>query len=424
MRVKNACGRWGMLGAFPAVLCCALVAAGSPAPGQVLSWREALDLAEASHPRLRAALAELEGSRAAVRTARGFPNPQVAAASGRQAVRVAGNVSGMAHAFAASQLLDVGPVRSSRVSLAEREEHRAALQLELVRLEVLSNARRAFFEALHKKDELELLEDNVRLVQELLRKVSVRVAVGEGARLEAIRAEAEVALASTAANKAQLERVRTLAELRNAIGLPPAAPLDVHGEPDAPQALSPLEVIRAEVVGHHPLLQLGRAEVEAAEARLTHEQALRLPQPSFVTQVDYPPDTPVYLFGFELPVPLWNLRQGPIAEAQAALRRAHEIARMRELELLARLESAYQRYQIANQQVQAIEGALLREAQQALEATEAAYRLGERGLLDVLDAQRVLRTVRLSLVQAIYDRQAALIDLDELRARDPRERTP
>ena len=55
-----------------------------------------------------------------------------------------------------------------------------------------------------------------------------------------------------------------------------------------------------------------------------------------------------------------------------------------------------------------------------MRAAEAAYRLGERGILEVLDAQRVLRTVRLEFLNAQFDRQAALIDLDEVRAVDPR----
>ncbi|MBS0465774.1 MAG: TolC family protein, partial [Proteobacteria bacterium] len=48
---------------------------------------------------------------------------------------------------------------------------------------------------------------------------------------------------------------------------------------------------------------------------------------------------------------------------------------------------------------------------------EAAYRFGERGILDVLDAQRVLRSVRADLLQARYELQAARIELDFLAGR-------
>jgi cobalt-zinc-cadmium efflux system outer membrane protein len=49
----------------------------------------------------------------------------------------------------------------------------------------------------------------------------------------------------------------------------------------------------------------------------------------------------------------------------------------------------------------------------------AAYRHGERGILDFLDAQRVLRTTRMDYLNARYELQAALIDIERLRATSP-----
>ena len=57
-----------------------------------------------------------------------------------------------------------------------------------------------------------------------------------------------------------------------------------------------------------------------------------------------------------------------------------------------------------------------------LREAEAAYRFGERGILDVLDAQRVLRTVRTDYLSAQCDLQAALIEIEQLRAVDPEQR--
>ena len=70
------------------------------------------------------------------------------------------------------------------------------------------------------------------------------------------------------------------------------------------------------------------------------------------------------------------------------------------------------------------EQGLLQEAQGALTAAEAAFQLGERGIIEVLDAQRVLRTIRIDYLNAQYDRQAALVDVDELRAADLRSNKP
>ena len=54
-----------------------------------------------------------------------------------------------------------------------------------------------------------------------------------------------------------------------------------------------------------------------------------------------------------------------------------------------------------------------------MKVAEAAYRYGERGILDFLDAQRVLRTTRLDYLNARYELQAALIEIARLRATPP-----
>jgi cobalt-zinc-cadmium efflux system outer membrane protein len=136
------------------------------------------------------------------------------------------------------------------------------------------------------------------------------------------------------------------------------------------------------------------------------------------------PDTPTFRAGISIPIPIWNRREGPIAEAVAQQRQVTSLAQRTEQELMAAVESAYGRYQLAGQQLALFEQGLILEAEAAVRAAETAYQLGERGILEVLDSQRVLRTVRLNLLNAEYDRQAALIDLDELRAVDPRSLTP
>jgi cobalt-zinc-cadmium efflux system outer membrane protein len=189
---------------------------------------------------------------------------------------------------------------------------------------------------------------------------------------------------------------------------------------DPPATLAPLEEMQQRVVERQPFLRLARSEVERARAQLAFEQAQRVPQPS--VRVDYEkfPDVPNWRVGLDIPLPFWNRRQGPIAEATALTIQAGAEEQARRVEILSALDGAYRRYQAAAEQVSAYELGILKEAEAALTAAETAYKLGERGIIEVLDSQRLLRTARLDYLNAQYDRQAALVDLDELRALDPR----
>jgi len=104
------------------------------------------------------------------------------------------------------------------------------------------------------------------------------------------------------------------------------------------------------------------------------------------------------------------------AEETATHYPAARTVRLHRLELTASLESAYGQYQVADQQVKSFESGALRQANAAVEAARAAYRLGARGIIEVLDAQRVLQRVRGDLLDAQYERENALIDLQELGA--------
>jgi cobalt-zinc-cadmium efflux system outer membrane protein len=58
-----------------------------------------------------------------------------------------------------------------------------------------------------------------------------------------------------------------------------------------------------------------------------------------------------------------------------------------------------------------------------LTVAQAAYRFGERGLIDVLDTQRVLRGILADSLQARFDLQAAAAEIDRLRAYYPKDQS-
>lgn len=410
-------------GSVPVRFVLALTFAGVAA-GQSITLPQALELAEQNNPQLNVSAAEVEVAQAGIVTAKARPNPAVSVQAGRQLVRIPGNVTGLVQIYSFSQPLELGALRPTRIQFAERFRDSAQIASAGTRLAVLANVRRTFFQVLRRRSEIEILNENLKLVEDLRQRTQVRVDVGEAGRLELIRAEAEVATARTQSNSAQLRVVDAFAQFRAAMGSTLDPNTVLQGSLDPPVTLRPLPELEQETLNRHPALALARAEVRRAESRVNYELALRRPQPSVRTDYERYPDVPNFRFGVDIPLPFWNRREGPIAEARAALRQATAAEQARQLELLAALEGAYRRYQVASSQLAAFEQGLLREAEEALRAAETAYQLGERGILEVLDAQRVLRTVRLDFLNAQYDRQDALVDLDELRAVELRSNTP
>jgi len=103
-----------------------------------------------------------------------------------------------------------------------------------------------------------------------------------------------------------------------------------------------------------------------------------------------------------------------VGEASANLSRARNLLEQMEFGLGQALENAYQQHQIAAAQVNALEQGIVRQAEAALKVAESAYRFGERGILDYLDAQRVYRAARNELIAARYELRAAAVDIERL----------
>jgi cobalt-zinc-cadmium efflux system outer membrane protein len=175
-----------------------------------------------------------------------------------------------------------------------------------------------------------------------------------------------------------------------------------------------LNNLRQQVLENHPALSEANALTTRSRTLVENERARRIPEPVFYGEYERQPDLSYYRFGVTVPLPLWNRRKGPIAEAQADVNRYDALARQRRLEITAALERAYDQYEISNQQVEGLQSGSLREAEAAVQAAQSAYKFGERGIVEVFDAQRVLQGVRSDLLDALFARQSALIDLEEL----------
>lgn len=395
-----------------------LLLAGPAMWAEKLTLDQAFAMAEQNNPQLRMGSAQIDVARAGVLTARAYPNPEIGYMAGRQHARMIGAVPGAAQMYSFAQPLETRAVRETRLRVAEFGRASSEFALAELRIGVRAVVKHSFFHVLRRKGEIEILQENLKLIEDLRRRIKVQVDVGEAAQLELIRADAEVSSARNAARSGQLRLVTALSALRAAVSAPSEASLEPVGALDPPALLPPLTTLRADVLNRYPALAQANSEIQRAEARLKNEVAQKRPQPSIRGEFEQQPDTGLYRVGLSLPLPLWNRRQGPIGEATAALQHAKAAAEWRRIEITAALEGAYGRYEVAGQQVTAFQEGVLKQAEAALQAAEAAYRFGERGIIEVLDAQRVLRSARLDYLNAQHDRQAALVELEQLRAVD------
>jgi cobalt-zinc-cadmium efflux system outer membrane protein len=378
-------------------------------------------MAHANSPRLKEAEALTAEARASIQTARAYSNPSVEVFQGRQYSRpiATPGVPGLLQHYAGYQAIEIPSERSARRRGAEHTSEASRWAQRAVVRSVDADTRHAFYEALQRREEIEHAKENLQLVSDLHRRVTVEVSTGEKGRLELTRATAELARAQFAVSGAQLQYSEAIAHLRATIAAPPDQELNPQGTLEARVTLSSLQQLRDSVFQAHPALMQTMQEQQAAKAALDRQRALRIPQPTAFAEFENQPDLRFWRAGVTVPLPLFDRRRGQIEEAKAVINRTDAVLEQRKLEINAALERVYEQYQLADQQASSLESGPLHAAESAVQAAQAAYRFGERGIVEVLDAQRVLQSVRGDLLDAQYARQSALVDLEELGAVAP-----
>lgn len=383
-----------------------------------LTINEALEIAERAHPSLQLAAERVTGATASIRSAGAYTNPQISGgAFGWQRSIQPGTLSGMLHTFTLSQDIPLPSVRQARIAAAQLGRESSQHSLDENRLNIRGIVKQAFYEVIRRRNEIRLANENLQLLVDLYRRIRVQFEVGEAPRLELTRAETEVSVASVQAQGAERRFSAAMADLHAAMGVV-VSEVEPTGALYAPKTLPPLTDLVAEVVARHPGLAVAETETRRADALINLEKKLRIPQPNAWVNVIQQPDVAQYWYGVTVPIPIFNKREGQIAEAESVRRQASSYADYRRLQLTAAVERAYGDYRVAQSQVEMFEGGIIRQAEAAVQAAQAAFQFGERGIIELLDAQRILRSSRLDYMNAQYDRQQALIALEQLGALD------
>ena len=374
------------------------------------------DAARASHPSLQAARAMVDAGRAQVTSAGAYPNPEVEFLAGRVQARVPGAATGGAQSLALSQRIDNPWQREARIGAATSGLEARQAEGRSFEVDLLARLDQRFFDLLRRQAEQRAAQEDLSLAEQIRARVAVRVQTGEAPRYELIKADTELLNAQKASESAILRVAQARAALRGLVGPSLPAEFEVEGVLANVPTVPGLDALRTEVVARNPELARAQAEVRRAERQLELERLRRHPELAVKVTEDRDVEQNNTRIGVMATVPLWDQRRGQVAEAGALLQKSRSDRDSQELTLLQALEASYRHYEIARNQVNALENGILREAEAALKVAEAAYRFGERGILDYLDAQRVFRAARNELIAARYELQLAVIEIERLRA--------
>lgn len=370
----------------------------------------------ANSPALEVSRRSVELATAGVTTASALPNPRLELDSGRVSAS-AFNSAGVLSTVGVSQLIENPALRSARINSSLYGEQSSLQALRQTRNELVAQVRLRAYEYLLRREEALAAADALELLEQIRERVKLRVETGEAGRYELIKADAEIVNARQREQTARLQIAQAAISInRLAAGrLPPSWKLDALLAESA--ELPALSLLKETALRDNPELRVLESDLERNQSRINETISSRWPGVELRLRQSREPDVRHDMVGISVQIPLLDQRRGPRAEAVAERERTLARLEGRRAELLQQLDLAWNSVEIARVRIKALSEGAIRDAEAALRVAEAAYRFGERGILEVLDGQRVLRAVRQDLLLARYQLQASLTELDTLAGR-------
>lgn len=356
-----------------------------------------------------------------------LPNPTLDLEAGTGALTGSSNENSLA--LGLSQEFFLAGKREKRLSVAGRD-------LELYRWQLADKERllrddvtTAFYDAVLARERLALAGRAIAITRQLLDVTTERLAAGDIPELEMNLVKVELAWSEVARIEAAKAMMQNQARLGALMGLPTGSQPNIVGklESIAPVARSLADLKQLAHANRPDIKALiaekgrGDADVKLAEAECTPNITAGLVVRRDTTSMEIggvEGKETAYTIGVRLsiPIPLFDRNQAGVQEARA--RRSSSDARLTAATRTAEreVETAYASLQHATSVIDLYRTDIIPQLEENLKLTQEAYRLGEVGILAVLQEQKKFFEVSDGYLTALHDRQTALVKLESATA--------
>jgi cobalt-zinc-cadmium efflux system outer membrane protein len=397
-----------------------------PLPPGPLSLEQLIGLARQYNPEMPIAYARAAAARGRLIQAGLYPNPTVNWRADE--VNTPDGKAGTQGPFLTQEIVTAHKLRIAQAAAAQ-EVAAADWQVVSRWYDLLTRIRLAYFDALTAQREVRTNEEIVRIIEQGLDVAQKLLKAGAGTRPDVLRAQVELEQSRLGLAVSRQRAAAAWRVLTAVLGLPPMPEVPLQEALDAPAprfqwepAVSLMLVRSSDIYAAEALVR--QAEQLVRRAQVEPIPNLQLQFRPFYSFFDRREEFYVQAGGA---IPLFNRNQGNILAAQADLARAQAEVRQVELRLTERLALAFQRYDIAQRQVEAYQKEILPHALESLRLVTKGYEANDPkyDYTAVLQQQRILVQVQLAYVQALGDlwraisEIAGLLQLDELTQPHP-----
>ncbi|HET6936335.1 MAG TPA: TolC family protein [Candidatus Angelobacter sp.] len=394
----------------------------APSPGQqysvparVITLDEAISLALANSPSIKATRTQILQNQAQEITAGLRPNPVLGGDSqfipffnpGQFSQDVEQYDIGLGYTF------ERGGKRHRRLQAARDQTAVTRAQVADAERTLTFNVAQQFINVLLAKSNLEFAEDALKSFQQTVEISELRYKAGDISEGDYLKIKLQLLQFQTDVSSARVAKVQALGSLRQLIGYA-ALPrdFDVGGDLAYQPLTAKLEDLQAKALNERPDLRAAQQGIVAARSQVSLAQANGKQDVTLTTNYSHTPGLHSLSWFLSMPLPIFDRNQGEIARTRFAATQSELTARAAEDTVMTDVINAYEAVMTNQQVVQLYTSGYLKQAQDSRDISAYAYKAGAATLLDFLDAERSYRSTQLAYRQSLA---AYMLSLEQLR---------
>lgn len=318
--------------------------------------------------------------------------------------------------------LDVrGRIVAQDVAIAEQE-------LERVRLGVIADTRRAYWNLYYSARAIEVTERNRNLLNRVREVVSAKLRTGATSQESALRISVELNNLANELITLQQNRITAAAMLNALIDQPVETPLPDPQPVQLSHVDMNLERLLAAAESSSPEIQLVREQIGRFREQRKQARLNRFPDLTVGVTYNFVNDNGLSMaangqdqwwFSFGANLPIWTGRLD--AAQREATRGLVETAAMLGSErnrIAFKVQDALTRVQTQQRQAVLLRDVIVPEAEHTVEASLSGYRAGAVGFLNLIDNWRKLLNFQLMYESSLASLERSVAELEQVVGRD------
>lgn len=280
----------------------------------------------------------------------------------------------------------------------------------------------AFTNVLLAESTLDFAQQDLKSFQDTINISEAQYKAGAISEGDFLKIKLQLLQFQTDVTAAVLAKQQSLVALRQLLGFE-SVPLDydVAGGLEYQKLPYNVEDLQAMALKDRPDLRAAEQGVTEAQSAYKLQRAIGKVDVTGTLNYTHISDQDTTSFFVTLPLPVFNLNQGQIAQAKDAILQAQESQREASEQVMSDVQSAFESLRTNEQTLQIYQSGYLDESKESVDISEYAYKRGAASLLDFLDAERSYRDTQLAYRQQLA---AYMLALEQLREAVGRRNLP